>query len=531
MKLVITASRYSWLAWVFLLHALLWGIAKAQQAGGLIDRKSSDAQEFKVKPNLNRPDTNGPALAPDAPRSVEDLRALLHLYSRLDRPGMVEVVAGRILHRDPRDKETLQLLASFYVERKDAARALKHARAMVKFHPEDAQSHFLLAMAYRVDGQNRAATEVLTKLKSERFQGGFFPYEAELAAAAWTSGDWPQAVRSYQEASESPNLRPEERREARSQLDELYRTHLPQLFLKETFTHSQSGLIFRSVLDWSQPLSTTHRLRLGLERDDLKLNRAELLRPQRTDRYDARAVVESDFHRWRTKVFGGIGDEGAVYGADLTRVLGQDEDFTLAWHANQRATDSLLLEMLHGREDELSLAWNTRFYPDLHANLNLKGRRLLVDGETLGYGYGVDLNLERVVLEGVPQLHLGYRGLITGYSQTSENIGLVAGVTAPGTSDADRLYLLENLVTPINLHGLYLSWHQTLNPEWTWHAVAGSDYSFTLSSFGHSFEAGFSYAPTRRTEVLFSAGYSTSASTSDQDSERLELSLAFRCRF
>ena len=189
------------------------------------------------------------------------------------------------------------------------------------------------------------------------------------------------------------------------------------------------------------------------------------------------------------------------------------------------------MEVLHGREDELSLLWNARFFPDVVANVKLRGRRVLVDGETLGYGYAVDLNLERVVLEDVPQLHLGYRGLITGYSQTSENIRLVAGVAAPGDSDADRLNLLENLVSPINLHGLYLSWRQTFNSEWAWHVVAGSDYSFTRSSFGHSFEAGVSYAPSRRTEITLGGGYSTSASTSDQDSERLELILSFRCHF
>jgi len=513
----------------FLLHAVLSGKARAQTAGEVINRRTNNAQVFKVEPNLDN--TNGPMVAPDAKLPLEDLRALLHLYSRLDKPGMVEVIAGRILSLDPRDKESLQLLASFYLERKDAPRALKYARAVAKYYPNDAQACFQLAMAYNLDGQHRAAAEVLTKLKSEKFQSRHFPYEAELASAALSSGNWPLAVSSYQAMIENPKLRSEERNEARSQLDQLYQVHLPQLFLKETFTHSKSGLILRSLLDWSQPLSATHRLRLELERDDLKLNEADLLRPQRTYRYDALAGVESDFRRWRTKLFGGFGDEGAIYGADVTRVLGPDEDLTLAFHGNQRATDSLLLEVLHGREDELSLFWNAGFYPGVDANIKLRGRRILVDRETLGYGYGVDLNLERVVLEGVPQLHLGYRGLITGYSQSSDDIRLVASVAAPGTTDAERLGLLENLVTPINLHGLYLSWHQVINPEWKWHAVVGSDYSFTRSSFGHSFEAGVSYAPSRRTEVTFGGGYSTSASTSDQDSERLELGLAFRCRF
>jgi tetratricopeptide (TPR) repeat protein len=525
------AGPNRWLVWVFLLQAMLPGTGKAQGAGETINRKGDDAQEFNMRPNPGHSDTNGPALAPDAKRSLEDLRALLHLFSRLDRPEMVEVVAGRILSHVPRDKETLQLLSSFYLERKVAPRALKYARALVKSYPSDDQAQFLLAMALKLDGQHRAATEVLTMLKSEKFQTRRFPHEGELASVALLSGDWPQALRSYQAMLENPKLGAEERSEARNQLEQLYRTHLPQLLLKETFTHSRSGLILRSLLEWSQPLAAQHRLHLDLERDDLKLNRADLLRPQWASRFDALAGVESDFRRWRTKLFGGFGDEGALYGADLTRVLGPDEDLTLAFHGNQRATDSLLLEILHGREDELSLAWNARLFPDVVANVKLRGRRVLVGGETLGYGCGVDLNLERVVLEDLPQWHLGYRGLITGYSQTSENIRLVAGVAAPGTSDADQLKLLENLVSPINLHGLYLSWRQMIHPEWTWRAVAGSDYSFTRSSFGHTFETGLAYFPSRRTEFDFSAGYSTSASTSDEETERLELSLAFRCRF
>jgi len=149
------------------------------------------------------------------------------------------------------------------------------------------------------------------------------------------------------------------------------------------------------------------------------------------------------FLRWRTKVFGGVTDEGAILGANLTRVLGQDEELTLALHHNQRATDSLLLETLHGREDELFLFWQTRLYPDVSATLKLAGRRVLIAGETLGYGCSIELNLDRIALENVPELHLGYRGLITGYSQSSENIQLVAGVAAPGTSPADQLLLLN----------------------------------------------------------------------------------------
>ena len=531
MKMVDIVSHNSWLMWLFLLQAMLAGLAKAQVAGEIISRKGNDAEEFKSGPDHGHPDTNGPALAANPKRSLEELRSLLYLYSRLGRPTMVEAVAGRILNRNPRDKETLRLLASFYLQRRDAPRALANSRSLVKFYSGDAQAHFLLAMAYKLNEEYRLAKEVLTKVKSEKFPKGFFPYEGELASAALLSGDWPQAVRSYQAALENPTLQTDERREMQNQLDQLYRTHLPQLFFKETATHFQAGLIFRSALEWSQPLAANHRLHLELEHDDLKLNGTDLLQAQWAHRYDVLAGIESDLYRWHTKVFGGIGDEGAVYGANLTRVLGDEKNLTLAPRGNQRATDSLLLETLHGREDELSLIWHTRLYPDIHANLTVGGRRILVGGDTLGYGYNASLDIERIVLKNVPELHLGYRGLITGYSQSSENFQLVTGVAAPGTSGADRLLLLNDLVSPINLHGFYLSWQQTINPSWSWRALAGSDYSFIRCSPGYTLETGLSYCPSRRTEFVFSAGYSTSASTSDQNSERFESSLALRYRF
>src|SRR6185503_9031552 len=98
----------------------------------------------------------------------------------------------------------------------------------------DDQAHLTLAMAYRLDGQSRMAKEVLAELKEKKYQSKPFPFEAELASAALASGNWPQAMRSYQEALENPTLQPAERREARNQLEELFRLHAPQVVLKET---------------------------------------------------------------------------------------------------------------------------------------------------------------------------------------------------------------------------------------------------------------------------------------------------------
>src|SRR4051812_22263546 len=232
MKMVTVLAHNRWFFWLFLLQGMLTGSAKAQASSQILSPKTNDAREVKVRPISAAPVTNGPPMEPGRDISLEDLRALLHLYSRLDKEKMVEGTAAKILARHPHDKETLLSLASFYLERKDAPRALKYAQALAKFYPADPQARLQLALAYRLDGQSRMAKEVLADLKEKKFQGKPFPYEAELASAALASGDWPQAMRSYQEALENPTLRPAERREARAQLDQLSRVHSPQFFLR-----------------------------------------------------------------------------------------------------------------------------------------------------------------------------------------------------------------------------------------------------------------------------------------------------------
>src|SRR6185295_9119274 len=102
----------------FLLQAVLSGSGKALASSDVLSRKGLDSQQVKQAPDAGRTNSNGAALSAEAKASLEDLRTLLHLYSRLDKQRMVDSTAAQILARSPRDKETLELLASFYLERK-----------------------------------------------------------------------------------------------------------------------------------------------------------------------------------------------------------------------------------------------------------------------------------------------------------------------------------------------------------------------------------------------------------------------------
>jgi hypothetical protein len=352
-----------------------------------------------------------------------------------------------------------------------------------------------------------------------------------LASVATLSGHWIQAVGSYQEVLRNPLASPDIRNGARKDLDDLYRNHLPQLLLSETYVELRSGSIARTSVDYNRPLNGTYRFGLLFERDDVTIEQAPFLRSTASDRYDVSVRLEAHRdHAWHSKIWLGTTDQGALYGGQVTRLMGPDRDLNLAFHANQRATDSLLLETLGGRQDELSLRWNTLLPLQITLSATLQGRRAFVDDATLGDGYGLYLQLERSLFK-EPDLRIGYRGIVTHFSFSSQDATLVNPVAATGARQADKLLILDNLASSINLQGLYLSLESHLTQQWSSRLRLGSDYSFERSSFGYDIEGSLSFFPRRGSEFTLEIGHSTSATTSDRDSERLQFSLAIRNYF
>jgi hypothetical protein len=203
---------------------------------------------------------------------------------------------------------------------------------------------------------------------------------------------------------------------------------------------------------------------------------------------------------------------------------------TLGVHANQRATDSLLLEALDGRQDEVSLEWSATLPGQFLVQGKLDGRRVHIDDSTLGDGYGLHLNIERTLFK-EPDLRVGYRGIVTHFSTSSRDISLVEPVADAAATDIDKLLILENLVSSINLHGIFLSLESNIAQHWRGRMLFGADYSFDRSTFGYDIQGGLSFFPRKGLELIFEAGYSTSPTTSDRDSERLEFGLAIKNYF
>jgi tetratricopeptide (TPR) repeat protein len=455
---------------------------------------------------------------------------LIYLYFRLDQTRQAQEVAEDILRDFPSDRDTLKMLVNLYLDRGQHALALKTARAFNGYFPEDPEVRYLLARVYKSSRQPREAREILRQLKASTPPGEPFLHEEELALLSAQSGDWPSAITSYRSLLSQPDLEPETQAEVRQQLDLLYRANLPQLFGRFNWVKPKSGRILRSQAIYSQPLESWSRVGLKLERDDITVDRAQFLRQNDSDRYDAQAGFWLNLSPWQVQLWAGGGTAGPIFSGQVSRALAEEIRLTLTAAGNQRSIDSLLIESLDGREDKISLLWNSTFGGDTFLDLELRGRRVTVSDETLGYGLVATASLARSI-PNFPDLKYGYRARVSTFSLETDDPSLVDDVADSTARPIDRELLVSNMVQPINLHGLFLSWEHSFHSRLLLRADVGTDYSLERADIGYSGEMGLSFFPLTELELILEGGYSTSAETSNVESELFQLSFAVRYFF
>lgn len=454
--------------------------------------------------------------------SLDQRRYLLYLYARVNRPKEAESLARDILRDNPGDKQTLLVLASMYVERKSAKKALDAARQVLKFYPNDHQGVYFFAAAHYLLRQYRESNELLKDLKEEQFQNELYPYQTDLASAAFKAGDWFRSMAAYQELLRYHNLNDELRQEARRVLEGIYRERLPQVSLEERMALLKSGGVYRTRLDYRQHIEDKQRVFFGIHRDDINLQASNFLLDGWYARHMGWAGLETTYSsHWSSRVSIGGEQEGLLGSAGMTRSFGEGRDLTLEGRGNDRATDSLLLESLNGRENRVELKGNYKFNEKWLAYGSLYARQLTLAQEELGLSSGGNFNLEHILLHDSPELRVGYRSVWMNYSQSSTDDLLIASRLQPFTPAADRRQTFENLVvSEIHREGVYATLRDQLSGLIYYFITTGTDYAFELGSMEWNAAGGLSVYPRKSLELRGEIGYISSASTSNLDSDQ-----------
>ena len=464
---------------------------------------------------------------------IEELRYLVYLYARLGQPRLAEALAAKILSANPSDRQTLLALASLAVEQKDAAAVLRLAQRYLSFYPGDHQGRYFLGAGHYLAKHYAEANAVLRALKHEQFIARPYPYETDLASAALAAGDWYRAMLSYQELLRHHALGDDLRAEVRRVLDGLYREHLPRIEASAASTRLNRARVWRYGFNEGSHVADRHWLDLRYTRDDVSLDAAPALRAVHAPRSEAVATLTTVYdRRWWSDASLGASREGLLAGTRVHYRFAKEREISLDAFVNERATDSLTLEALDGRQHRAGLAVSWLIEADLVFAARANLRELRVGGHSLGRGAGLDLNLDHTLTrEGHgPRVTVGYRGSVATFGpDSSAPLSVVAPLADPAFGPAGQQALVANLVSRrLNRHGLGLLLTDRLASAWRYRFAAGADFDFELASTGWNASLALSFFPRKSIELSGEFGYTSSATSSNAGSAATLLTLFLR---
>ncbi len=454
---------------------------------------------------------------------IDELRQLVYLYAHLNQPRVAEALAKKILAANPSDRQTLLVLASMFVEQKEAAATLRVAQEFLRYYPGDHQGRFFLGAGHYLAKHYAEANAILQELKTEQFASRLYPYETDLAAAAYAAGDWFQAMLSYQELLRHHRLGDELRDEVRRVVDTLYREHGARLEATLSETRLNHARVWRYGAAEASHLSERHWLALTYTRDDVTLESTPTLRAARSPRAEAAATLTSTYdRRWTSDVSIGASGEGPLGTARVHYLLVQDRTLSFEVTGNARATDSLALELIDGREDRAVLALNWLLQADLTLTARAQLRELHVAHAALGRGTSLDANLDYTFTreDHGPHIVGGYRGSLGAFTpDASAPPAMVAPIANPSLSLSGQQSLLTSLVSHrINRQGIGLVVSDDMAHAWRYRFTIGVDYDFELASADWNSALALSFFPRKSIELNAEAGYFSSATSSNAGS-------------
>ncbi len=464
---------------------------------------------------------------------VDDRRYLLYLYGRLNRPKVAERLAVDILADDPGNKNALLVLASMYVEQQNPEKALNLAERLVGYYPNDDQALYFLGAARWLAGHYQEANRIFRELKIEQFPRKKFPYTTDLASSALLAGDWYRAMLAYQELLRHHDLGNELRDQVRIVLDDIYRTYLPQVYTRYGLNFLDFGQLDRLTLGYERQWSDSKRLLFTYRRDDLELDPTGAFAASNADRQQVDVTLASVHSgRWNHELTLGGYDEGILYGGKITRDFTPQRDIGLVFRGNERATDSLIFELLNGRQNRVGIEVNYQFEDEWFLSLNPSVRQSLVDDESIGYSYLANWSIEKVLFAQKPEVRLGYRGIVMRFWEEIDDLSFIDPFLGPGVGPAARREAATNVVAPwIHHHGLYMTVSDNLADAWKYRVMFGADYIDEQSTIGYGGEAELAFWPRKSIELTTGVAYSSNASTSDSSSGLFQLRFGFRYFF
>ncbi len=398
------------------------------------------------------------------------------------------------------------------------AKALQISEELLAISPRDPDVLAFRADVLSLNGRLPEAVQLLEDLKARSNDKGIAHFEPqpELAAAYEGAGQYAKAESAYREVVADPAFTWQDHRDALNEAEMLHDRIRPGFDVATMMTDESEGQIWTTEVSVQTPLfANGSQFFLKGTWDHVALSGESAATGGDEDLFQSEVTL-------RQLVNGGFYVEGGagVSQGDALFHFGIGEyardnhlgwDLRYDWHA--RATDSLSLRALDGRENKLSLTVSGEIGPKWQLDATLFWREVEIDGTKLGDGYGASVLLNRIVIEETrtrPELAIGYFGQ---YERFNGRTGIPQELASGFGREAGlrTVDFLHALIQPeFNRHSIQLTFSKQLNDRLSIYGVAGLGYDFIEKSAVYRIGGGLAYRISRNASFNLGLEYESS---------------------
>lgn len=401
--------------------------------------------------------------------------------------------------------------------RRDALTILKKLQSMSPTAIEVRVYQAEVALSY---GRSVEARDDLSTLKLQHYPGARpFPGQDSLGAALLRTGDWQGAFDAYSEILTQPGYEPDDLWEATWQRREILPLIRPMFRIDLAYLQEEEGNAIQSEVVATTGWHGGWQFAAFAHDDWTRLDRSSgLFETADANRFEAGVTATKRLgSRHFVEATVGGHEDGVLYGAAVGRYANQGLGWKLAYDGNGRATDSLSLEALNGREDRVSFSVGGTVAERWLVNANVYYHRVDVGGDKIGDGYGYEGSLDYIVQTETrkrPEISIGYFGQYHKFDSVGSLPPAIrseirkAAVPDPevrralASNDEVRRAVpasfgqevLNTLVDPeTNRHGVRMTVRRHFAENWAGFIQVGGYYAFDDKTFEYTASAGVEY--------------------------------------
>jgi hypothetical protein len=361
------------------------------------------------------------------------------------------------------------------------------------------------------------------------------PFEAnvELADTYANTGNWAGAAAQYAVAENDPRNAPTERFDAARMGREMLGRYRPTVTTNYEAESGGEGNVWRAATEASTgDLGGGNIFMVRGNWDQIYLKGERAIARQEADRFQAelayRRLIANGFFGEASV---GGSDNDVVYGAKFGRYEGPGMAWEISYRGNDRATDSLALEALNGRQNVVSMYLGTHFSKRFFLDSHLFFRQVTIDGQTLGQGWGFDMNIGYTFVEETsrrPELAISYFNEISRFSGRSLGTEFERRYARKGSTER----LSEGLIDrAINRHGVIITLSKQLTHRVNAYVYGGVSYEFENAELEGRAGAGIEAYLSPNASLTIGLDYTTSGNAGNRGSDVLSGNVGVKMSF